>query len=78
MVFLTSLPREAVRSLAGFMPDRQSYYIERALVEPPTTLQQMVFPFLDSMLAPYENESQPNLASGGFLTLLQMLRIVVL
>ncbi|DAZ95808.1 TPA: hypothetical protein N0F65_009204, partial [Lagenidium giganteum] len=47
-------------------------------VEPLTTLQQMVFPFLDSMLAQYKNESQPNLATGAFLTLLQILRIVVL
>ncbi|ETK91048.1 hypothetical protein F441_23107 [Phytophthora nicotianae CJ01A1] len=41
--YLTALPREAMRSLAGFSSDRHSFFLERAALTPPDSLQRRVF-----------------------------------
>ena len=41
--YLTTLPRETMRVLAGFTVERGSFWSSRDL-EPPSELQEMVFP----------------------------------
>ncbi|KAE8964038.1 hypothetical protein PR001_g29185 [Phytophthora rubi] len=76
--YLTALPRDAMRSLAGFSPDRRSFYLERAALVPPDSLQREVFPFVENYMTAYTKQSAPHVATGGFLNLLSYLRVVVL
>ncbi|KAJ8533431.1 hypothetical protein ON010_g13823 [Phytophthora cinnamomi] len=46
--YLSALPREAMRSLAGFPPDRRTFYLDRASLTPPDSLQRAVFPFAEN------------------------------
>jgi hypothetical protein len=41
--YLTALPRETMRVLAGFSKDRGSFWIPRD-VDPPKELENMIFP----------------------------------
>jgi hypothetical protein len=44
--YLTSLPLETLRALAGFDPREKSYYIKRSVLDPPEDLQLLIFPGL--------------------------------
>jgi hypothetical protein len=44
---LTSLPREMIRSMAGFSSNDRSFYITRAAFEPPISLYKKLFPAID-------------------------------
>ncbi|OWY91439.1 hypothetical protein PHMEG_00039979 [Phytophthora megakarya] len=69
--YLSALPREAMRSLAGFTPDRNTFFLERASLIPPEHLQTQIFPFIETYMAAYMQESAPHVATGGFLDLLR-------
>ena len=45
--YLSALPREAMRTLAGFPPDQRVFYLNRAAVAPDSAIQAKGFPFLD-------------------------------
>ena len=54
--YLTQLPRKFIRSMAGFSPSAQgSFYLPRAKVLPPRSLEQAVWPFVDKWLAWFDS-----------------------
>ena len=59
--YLTHIPREFVRSMAGFNPSGGGvYYLPRARVEPPESLLQAVWPWVDQWLEWYDSpEDRP-------------------
>ena len=64
--YLTALPREAMRSLAGFPPGPGAFYLPRAAVQPRDTLRKRVFPEVDRWLEAQETGvgCKPNIAAG--------------
>jgi hypothetical protein len=49
--YLTHLPRKFIRSMAGFPPSLQgAYFLPRARVLPPQSLERAVWPFVDEWL----------------------------
>lgn len=79
--YLSSIPREAVRSLAGFPPKLKSFFLKRAALDPPEELQRMIFPQLDSLLFKHKKKHadiDDSRACLGFLELLQFMRVVIL
>jgi hypothetical protein len=77
--YLTSLPREAMRTLAGFEPAKGSYFLARAHADPPLGLQEKVFPQIQGWQTSLNaGECEQTIAAGGFLELLQYLRVVLL
>jgi hypothetical protein len=83
--YLTSLPLQAMRALAGFNPDRPgTYYIKRAIIDPPQGLQQKIFPQIEKWQEAFRtrhlgNEKlEPDLAAPKFVELLTKLRVVLL
>ena len=74
-----------MRGMADFEPDfAYSYFLPRETVEPTAALLQMIWPQFDCWLAVHlelptaTQKVAPNLAAGGFLELLAMLRKVFL
>ncbi|SAL99119.1 hypothetical protein [Absidia glauca] len=45
--YLTNLPRELVRSMAGFPTYVRFFYLARAALNPPTSLYEKLFPAID-------------------------------
>jgi hypothetical protein len=94
MSYLTSLPLDFVRSMAGFHHAGQGdYYLPRAKIVPPPTLVRRIWPWVDEWLAwlngegvmPQNAESdstaeedRDDLAAQGFLRLLDHLRTIIL
>jgi hypothetical protein len=77
--YMSSLPREAIRALAGFDPQNPQYYLKRAAVTPSETLQRQIFPEIEVWLEKlYKGEIESNIAAGGFLDFLKYLRVVIL
>lgn len=83
--YLTSFSRPHMRSSAGFDPDWAGvYHIGRAIVKPPLTLAQRVWPELDKWRMAHTHPErsltrvEPNKAAGAFLELLDWLREVFL
>jgi hypothetical protein len=76
--YLTNLPREILRTSAGFSPILGSYFLKRDSFQPPLELQRLIFPEIEYWLNHQQQTSQPNLAAVGFLNLLQFLRKVIL
>jgi Centromere DNA-binding protein complex CBF3 subunit, domain 2 len=66
--YLTALPREAMRSLAGFPPGLGAFYLPRAAVQPGDALLKRVFPEVDRWLEAQETGlgCEPNIAAGEF------------
>ncbi|KAG2193589.1 hypothetical protein INT47_007392 [Mucor saturninus] len=48
--YLTGVPRETMRTSAGFPLAQGHFYLPRAILEPPVELQQKVFPWTDQWL----------------------------
>ncbi|SAM05659.1 hypothetical protein [Absidia glauca] len=46
-VYLTSLPREMMRSMADFLTNDRSFNLTRAVLDPPTSLCKKLFPVID-------------------------------
>lgn len=77
--YLTSLPREAMRTLAGFEPAKGSYFLARASVEPPVNLLSQIFSQVEMWQESINSgRCEQTIAAGGFLELLQYLRKVLL
>jgi hypothetical protein len=77
--YLSQLPREAMRVLAGFPSSPGSFFLKRAQVNPAEELQSLVFPQVEHWLTrQHENTAEQNIAAGGFLLLLKTMRAIVL
>jgi len=75
--YLSQLPRETMRVLAGFSKDGGSFFLKRACIIPSEALSKQIFPEIDDLLA--QNEGRDgNIAAVGFLRLLKELRIIFL
>jgi hypothetical protein len=46
--YMSCLPHEAIRALAGFNPQIPQYYLKRAAIVPSETLQCQIFPTVES------------------------------
>ena len=53
--YLATIPREAVRGLAGFDPKRPSFCLPRSSLLPPKILSRMIFPWIDEWAAKRES-----------------------
>ena len=73
--YLTSLPREVMRVLAGFPSQQGHFFLPRAAVAPPPELCAKVFPQVDYWL---EKIEPSQIAAAGFLRLLGVLRVTFL
>jgi len=82
--YLTTLPRAFMRGVADFSLDYESsYHCPREEVKPPKTLRCLVWPALDRWKRAHLRGSEevivePDIAAGGFLSLLDRLRDVFL
>jgi hypothetical protein len=84
--YLTSLPRETMRTLAGFPKDRGHFYIPRAAVEPPEALKDMIFPDVSKWASVHglhgasepDSNAEHSIATDGFLMLMTLIRTVFL
>ena len=65
--YLSRLPRECMRVLAGFSRCPGNYYLRRSAVKPPRALKRKVWPWVDSWLARYNASivSGRSFADGG-------------
>ena len=72
---------ECVRALAGFPVEPKNYYLSRALLNPPTELQKMIFPHAEASLEQIEksiSENRPTeIAGKSFISLIMHMRIVI-
>lgn len=77
--YLTTIPREAVRGLAGFDPKRPCFCLPRSSLLPPKILLDMVFPWIDEWTAKRESGLVvPTICLDSFLMAMNFLRIVLL
>jgi hypothetical protein len=67
MAYLSRLPREFMRVIAGFSRPPGNYHLRRAAAKPPTALKSQVWPWVDSWLARYDASivSGRSFADGG-------------
>ncbi|SAM01646.1 hypothetical protein [Absidia glauca] len=81
--YLISLPREMMRSMAGYPTNGRPLYRARAALDPPTSLCKKPFPAIDEWherlvvkeLSPDNNNPiQPTVAANAFLQAIIMLR----
>jgi hypothetical protein len=55
--YLTALPRDFLRTMAGFKPeDHQNYYLPRATISPPESLVRALWPWIDAWLIWFQQE----------------------
>ena len=77
--YLTNLPREAIRNLAGFAPAQGSYFLQRAAINPTLVLKHMIFRQIESALHKIKaSKCREKIAAKCFLILLDKLRTVIL
>ena len=87
--YLTHLPREFLRIVAGFSSSSGDYYLARAAHEPLYTLQKQLWPWIEEWEPRFEARArrcswaqggldEDDLAADGFLKLLRHLRVVLL
>lgn len=79
--YTTGVPREAIRAMAGFPPDRREYFIARNTLQPPEELLRMVFPQIEIWEAKMVNPAvniQASVSARKFLDFLKLLRVVLL
>jgi hypothetical protein len=87
--YLTHLPREFLRIVAGFSSSSGDYYLARAAHEPSYTLQKQLWPWIEEWEPRFEARArrcswaqggldEDDLAADGFLKLLRHLRVVLL
>jgi hypothetical protein len=87
--YLTHLPREFIRVVAGFSPSAGDYFLARAAHEPPYALQKQLWPWIEEWEARCEARArrctwvkggldEDDLAADGFLKLVRHLRVVLL
>ena len=77
--YLTTIPREAVRGLAGFDPKRPSFCLPRASLAPPDRLVSLVFPWIDDWVSKRDAGSlELTICLDSFLKTMKFLRVVLL
>jgi hypothetical protein len=87
--YLTHLPRQFMRVVAGFSGSSGDYFLARATHEPPFVLQKQLWPWIEEWEARFEARARrqrraqgglddDDLAGDGFLKLLRRLRTVLL
>jgi len=87
--YLTHLPREFLRIVAGFTASAGDYFLARAAHEPPYLLQKQLWPWVEEWEPRFEARArrctwaqggldEDDLAADGFLKLLRHLRVVLL
>jgi hypothetical protein len=79
--YLANLPRELVRSMAGFPTYGRFFYLARTALNPPTSLCKKLFPAIGAWqdrLAPKEHSTgdpiQPTVAENAFVPVIMMFR----
>ncbi|SAM03491.1 hypothetical protein [Absidia glauca] len=79
--YLTNLPRDLVRSMAGFPTYGRFFYIARAALDPPTSLCKKLFPAIgewpDRLVVKELSTGdpiQPTVAENAFLQVIMMFR----
>lgn len=76
--YLTALPREVVRSLAGFNSQGGEFFLPRAEVKITDRLKEQVFPQVVTMERLFSTGKVQDIAGQGFLRLLEYLETVLL
>jgi len=87
--YLTHLPRQFMRIVAGFSGTAGDYFLTRAVHEPPAALQRQLWPWIEAWEQRFEacarrqrwsegGLDDSDLAGDGFLKLLRRLRVVLL
>lgn len=76
--YLTTIPRKALRALAGFSTKGDTYWLARATIEPCKALQRMVHRDLDDAEAALRASGLREIAASGFVQMLHDLRVVFL
>jgi hypothetical protein len=77
--YLNTLPYSAIRVMNGFHREKGSFYLPRALVTPPDSLQKRIFPSVEHWLERMRTDDSCRTISGqAFLRLLVELRIIIL
>jgi hypothetical protein len=87
--YLTHLPREFLRVVAGFSRTAGDYYLARAAHDPPYALQKQLWPWIEEWEPRFEARArrcnwqqggldEDDLAADGFLKLVRRLRVVLL
>ncbi|KAF6527928.1 hypothetical protein HZS61_008390 [Fusarium oxysporum f. sp. conglutinans] len=87
--YLTHLPRQFMRIVAGFSASPADYFLARAANEPPYVLQKQLWPWIEEWEPRFEARARrqcwaegglddDDLAADGFLKLMRRLRIVLL
>ncbi|KAK7592307.1 hypothetical protein V3481_006928 [Fusarium oxysporum f. sp. vasinfectum] len=87
--YLTHLPRQFMRIVAGFSASPGDYFLARAANEPPYVLQKQLWPWIEEWEPRFEARARrqcwaegglddDDLAADGFLKLMRRLRIVLL
>jgi hypothetical protein len=77
--YLQSLPRKALRTMAGFSPSGHIYELDHAALTPVEELQWMIFPDADNLLLRQsEGLDVQNSATIGFLKALTCRRTIIL
>ncbi|KAG2217651.1 hypothetical protein INT45_000781 [Circinella minor] len=77
--YLTNLPRRMLRVMASFDPNGKTFYLPRASVSPPSSLQRKVFPWVEEWQTKIDQgQGDQSVAADGFLKMLQILKVTFL
>jgi Centromere DNA-binding protein complex CBF3 subunit, domain 2/Transcriptional activator of glycolytic enzymes len=87
--YLTHLPRQFMRIVAGFSVSAGDYFLARAAHDPPAALQQQLWPWIEEWELRFEARArrlswaqggldEDDLAADGFLKLMRRLRTILL
>lgn len=77
--YLTCLPRVAIRVIQGFPEEKGCFWLPRALVSPPLSLQKKIFPSVEEWQQKMQEDPTCQTICGeGFLKLLIELRVIIL
>lgn len=64
--YLSSLPIKFLRKMSGFSAQGGEYYLGRATVEPPLSLQLQIFPWLEKWILGFQRVAERrNYVEGG-------------
>jgi hypothetical protein len=73
-VYFAELPMKTMRIMAGHSDQKASFFVARSLIEPPETLQNKIFPFIEEACESIQVVPWSCTTAQCFLKLLQRLR----